>query len=172
MKRSGFSLIEILVVIPLIIAAWLLISVLAPATIRDVPRLSQTLSRHRHVQHFLARLQQDTDAATQLPERIGSEAVDSQKILLQTPGGALAYEVRDGKVIRKTLTGPSKGETIEWELPEALVEFHRWVRDENAYAVDVHTALIEKRQGQTLERFENHHVFFLHAMPPERRTKS
>jgi type II secretory pathway pseudopilin PulG len=174
MKRSAFTLTELLVVIPVIVAAWLLFSILVPTTIRDIPHLAQTLSRHRHIRNFLTHLQNDVDTATQLPARVDSLAAGDQTLLLQTLGGVLAYEVRDGKVIRKSPAGASAKETIEWELPGALVEFHRWTRDKNnqAYAVDVHTAQTVKREGITIERFENHHVFFLHAMPPEPKTKA
>lgn len=175
MKRRGFTLTELLVMLPLIVAAGLLFSLLLPATIRHVPRLSQTLSRQRQIQHFLVRLREDVDAATEIPAQMASEKSGSQTLLLQTPAGALAYELRDGKVIRRQLTGPTAGETFEWDIPEATIEFQRWTRDKGdktAYAVDVHTALTIRREGRTRNFFENHHVLFLHAMPPERKAKS
>ncbi|MBN1554413.1 MAG: hypothetical protein JXA11_06685 [Phycisphaerae bacterium] len=171
MKRPAFTLIEVLVVIPVILAAGLLITTLSPVAIRDVPHLSQTLSRQRQIQKFLARLQDDVDAAAALPANIGKETCSSHKLFLQTPDGALVYEVRDGQIIRTQRTGPKAGDTFEWDIPEAKVKFQRWTRDRKAYAVDIHTALVVTKHGQVQECFENHHVFFLHVLPRGRRGK-
>lgn len=175
MKRPAFSLTEVLVVLPLIAVAGLMIALLLPATVRDVPRLQKTLSRQRHIQNFLHHLQEDVDTATALPARIGSIATGPDTLLLQTPNGPLAYQVRDGKVTRTKLANPSADETLEWDIPDGTVEFRRWMRDDGdktAYAVDVHTALTIRHEERTLECFENHHVFFLHAMPSEPKTKA
>jgi len=165
MKQRGFTLVEMLVMLPVIVAAGALFTFILPVAVRDVPRLQQTLSYHRQIQGFLTRLQADVDSASLLPAQIGSATAGESILLLQTPDGALAYELHDGKMIRKSLAGASTADTTEWYVPGAAIEFHPWTRDNKTYAVDVHTVLSIQREGKTVERFENHHVFFLHAMP-------
>jgi len=158
-------LVEMLVVLPVIVAVGALFTFILPVAIRDVPRLQQTLSYQRQIQNFLSRLQADVDSASQLPAQVSSTTDGESILLLQTPDGTLAYELHDGKVIRKPLAGASTADTTEWYVPGATIEFHPWTRDNKTYAVDVHTTLSIQREGKTIERFDNHHVFFLHAMP-------
>jgi type II secretory pathway pseudopilin PulG len=175
MNRRAFTFIEMLVILPMIAVAGLLFALLLPATTRHVPRLAQAASYHRSIQNFVARLQDDVDAASDLPAKIGSVTADSQTLLLHTTDGAIAYKVSDGKVIREKLNGPAADKTYEWVLPEAKVDFQRWTRDDtrkSAYAVDVHTLLTVQRDGNVRESFENHHVLFLHVLRGDTKAKS
>ena len=165
--RRGFSLFEILVLLPLMVAVAAIIAGLFPVLVRDVPNLQRMTNTYGGLMHMLTRLQQDVDAARSLPDQAAGREANGKRLLLQWPEGTVCYEVKDDEVVKYVLDGKGiqAGPAETWRLPKAKVRFNRWRRSGRAYAVEVQSAVEYATQGHTEEKLANAHVYYLAALP-------
>jgi hypothetical protein len=52
------------------------------------------------------------------------------------------------------------GETV-WQIPDAAIQWRLWMREGDAYAVEVQSHLKHRVAGEIRRRFRNSHVFFV-----------
>ena len=161
--RRGFSLIEMVGVLPILIAVMVVFSAVFYASLDDVPKLQQVAHTNSVLSHMMARLTQDVDAAESLPESAFGQTANERMLLLKIDGGTVAYKIQDDEIVREELaSGRNKQEKRDyrWRVPEAKVSFHRWVSSGSAYAVEVRRAVQYHKQDQTEEKLVNRHVLY------------
>ena len=169
--RRGMSLIEILAVIPMLLAVMLVFSGLFYASLDDVPKLQQVAHTNGVLSHMIQRLQQDIDAAKSLPKSAFGRNADGTLLLLRLSDGTVSYKIQDGEIIREELTSGSdrqERKSYRWPAPGAKVIFHRWKDSGGAYAVEVRRAVEYTKQGHSVEKLVNSHVLYLDSMSGHR----
>jgi len=163
--RRGFSLLEMIVVLPLLAAVTAIIAGLFPVLVRNVPSLWDTVNQQAGLTHMLSRLRKDVDAADGLPLSAAGRTADERLLLLELHGGVVCYRAADGAIIREELHSDRWATPSDtWSLPKAKVSFTRWPGGD-AQAVEVRTAVKYVTQGRSEEKLANSHVFYLAAMP-------
>ena len=159
MRRSGFTLLELLAVLPLLAAASLVFGLLFNEMILDVPRMQTAAFTSGDIQAVLTRMQRDFDLAKALPPAMNGQSADETLLWLTTDGGVLRWQVKDGQVSRdEYAAGPDRKHLhqTQWPLRQAKVRFERLP---DAQAVAVHSAAQYHTMGQVQDRLVNTHVF-------------
>ena len=167
----GFTLLEIIAVLPLMVLVGAIVAGVFPVLVRDVPRVQETVNVRVRLGHMLGRLQKDVDAAGSLPESAAGRSAGEGLLLLQLPDAVVCYEVGRGSVTRSRLSEDANGQPIEtdaWSVPSARVSFNRWPRSGRCRAVEVHTAVEHTMHGQTREKLAKTHLFHLAVLPGRR----
>ena len=169
--RRGMSLIEVLALIPMLLAVMLVYSGLFYASLDDVPKLQQVAHVNGVLSHMLQRLQQDMDAAESLPKSASGRTAGEKLLLIRLASGVICYEVSDGEITREELPDGGNRQTKrpqKWTVPEAKVSFHRWQSSGSAYAVEVRRAVEYRKQEYSEDKLVNRHVLYLASMPGSR----
>ncbi|MFP4055166.1 MAG: hypothetical protein ACLFV7_15005 [Phycisphaerae bacterium] len=120
--RKGFTLEEVLVVLPLLGAVLILSGRIFKLAVTDVPRSDRALNTRRVAEGMLTRLRQDVSAASNAGLS-AEEEEDPQQLTLTVDGRQVVYLIASGKVTRRVAApdGREPGPTGEtnWELPNA-----------------------------------------------------
>ena len=169
--RRGMSLIEMLAVLPMLLAVMLVFSELFYTFFEDVPKLQQVANVNGVLSHMLQRLQRDVDEAASLPESASGKIAGEKLLLIRSPSGVICYEIKSGEIIREDLMAKAARETkrtYTWPVPGAKVSFHRWQSSGSTYAVEVCHAVEYSKQKYTEDKLANSQVFYLASMPGHR----
>ncbi len=166
--RRGFSLLELLVLLPLLGVVGVIAGSMFPALVRDVPKLQQVVYQNDRISTVLRCIRRDVDAAEALPDHYAGKTAGPKRLLIKLDHAVICYEIREDEIVKEQL-GPdaaSPPRRIEcWTLPDAKVHFERWDRSGAAFAVEIHTAVEFTTHGHTLDKLANTHVFYLSAVP-------
>ena len=165
------SLIEVLAVLPMLLAVIVVYSGLFYASLDDVPKLQQVAHVNGILSHMLQRLQQDMDAAESFPKSASGRTAGEELLLIRLASGVICYEVGDGEIIREELPDGGNRQTkrtYNWPVPGAKVSFHKWQSSGSTYAVEVRRAVEYRKQEYTEDKLANGHVFYLASMPGSR----
>ena len=161
--RKGFTLVEMLVVIVVLPFVLLVISGLFRALIMDIPRSYSVAQENTTLLNMLEQLRQDSDRAQGLPESFAEHNANDNVLLIALEAGVISYQLKDGQVIRRKLTGAQQGEAQEprvWPLPHAKIVWRVWTRDGKRYAVETKAHIEQSIRGQWKEKMANSHLYF------------
>ncbi len=162
--RKGFTLVEMLVVIMVLPFVLLIISGLFKTLITDIPKSYRVAQENTTLLNMLQQLQQDSDRAQGLPESFAEHAANDSTLLIALEAGVIAYQLKDGQVTRRKLTGARQGEAEEprvWSLPHAKIVWRVWAKDGKRYAVETKAHIEQRVRGQWKEKMANSHLYFV-----------
>ncbi len=163
------TLLEVLAALPLFAAAGVIIMMLFPLLVIDVPKIQKAMQQQSGLRSMLLQLQQDVDGAVSLPKSAAGKTFGEELLLLERPEGLLCYQISEAKIFRKEfLDDGAFRESQIWSLPGTKIRFGRWERSGKGYAVEVRTAVQYTRQNQIEEKLSNAFVFYRNAMPAQR----
>jgi prepilin-type N-terminal cleavage/methylation domain-containing protein len=168
MRRRGFSLLELLVVIPVFsIIAGLCYLIMRPC-ILEPPRMERAGQTHMQITFFLSTLQEDINAAVSLPQQYEQTSAGPETLLIDTGEAVLCYRVEKDRLTRTALKGSVAPEEKRWDLPDAKIAFTPWPTDTtegSPRAIRVRTAVEYLYNGESMEKLVNSRILFLAAMP-------
>jgi prepilin-type N-terminal cleavage/methylation domain-containing protein len=192
--RRAFTLVELLVVVTIAPLLMVVISHVYVTFIRDIPRMTRALQVNTTVLDALRQIRRDVDGAVGLPEQFESCHADARTLLIEQAGGVVCYQIENGRIVRTRLSGsvsedrgrktkdgiaahpqsairnPQSPERV-WRVPEAVIAWRPWVRDGRAYAVEIHSHVMQQVEGFMREKLANSQVFFLPVQKQEGETE-
>ena len=171
--RKGFTLIEVLVVVAITPILAVALSGMFRVFVRDIPQGARLLQQNTSVLDMLQNVRRDVDRAVALPAQFQDVQMNDQRLLVELPEGTVSYEFHDGEVAR-TAFGPDGAAASKprlWRAPKAVVTWKPWRRGNEAYAVEVHTAVQQRIRGKWYNKFANSHVFFLQGLGKDQAIK-
>lgn len=170
-RRKGTTLLELLAVIPLLLIIGMISDTLFTPMVQGIPKLQRVSWENECVRNMLKSIQADVEIATALPRSHGQKMAGPTLLLIRQGETVLAYQVKDGKVIREILSPENisvassrkKNVAETWNLPAAKIQFSIWPKTsgQQAYAVDVQTAVEYRERNYSKDKFANTHVYFL-----------
>ena len=180
--RKAFTLVELLVVVTVLPFVMVAVSGVYATFIRDIPRTTRVLQENTTVLDLLQQIRRDMDKAIGLPEPHDDEA-RATILLIEQPDGVIRYQLWDGQVVRTPLSGqipedegqrtgdivtsdPRSHERI-WRVPDAVIAWDRWMRNDRPYAVEIHSHVKQWVSGFLREKLANSSVFFVHGLAKE-----
>lgn len=172
--RGGSTLVELIAVLPILVAIGVISASLFHSMVLDVPRLQRLSNENGQVCRMLERLQRDVDAARALPKAAADRAAGQRLLLLQMTDRVVCYRLAEGRGLRERLSPgaadqpPAWRETESWSLPNARVTFRRREDSPGIAAVEVRTAIEYQAQTGTQSKLAGTRVFFLSALPGRR----
>lgn len=164
--RKGFSLVEMVVVMVVVVALLVPLAGLSTTTIRDIPQFYRTIQTNTTVLNMLKQMHRDINAAAQLPKSFAGFATDDKLLLIELTDGVICYQLKDHKVLRRTLTSQSKttdDHTTVWPVPNAEILWKVWRKNDTGYAVEVNTCIGRKTPGRLEKRMANSYLYFVGA---------
>lgn len=164
--RKGFSLLELLAVLALVISVSFALVPVFTTLINDIPRSYRVVQENTTLLGMLKQMHRDIDTARQLPESFAGHHTDNKLLLIESKDGYMCYELKDGKVLRRSLTDAREGvreDTTVWSVPNAKVEWQVWRKDSKGYAVEVKTHIKHEVQGHQQKKMANSHLYFVRA---------
>lgn len=160
--RPAMSLMEMLV----LIALFVVITDFALRMIRtfagDVPRSYRDFQTNVTVQDMLRQLREDVEAGRDIRRMPNDDETASPVLAVTLPDGVVFYEFCPDKVSR----GPTVGDPNEiplhtWPVPQAVFEWQVLARDNQAYALEITTAIERIILARLERKLRNSHVFFV-----------
>ena len=166
MRHKGFSLMEMIVVLPLVATLAVALAGVFSPVVRELPKTQSAINTHATLAPILRRIAADVDAAPSLPDRVGELSAGERVLLIGRAGGAVAYRIADGRLIRQelTTTGDVQGKPAHWPIPQVVMRFGLLEHRGRTDAVEIRTAVTYTLRGRTLEKLANSHVYFLNAI--------
>ena len=164
--RKGFTLVEMLVVISVLLIISVPLSRLLKIAVRDIPDAWRLIQVNTTVLDILNRLQSDVSTAKSLPKSFQKYTLDDKTLLVELPNEVICYRRRDDELIRYKLnkTDTSAAEaTATWLVPNAKIKWniHRKKDEKDVLEVQHY---IERRIGRRLEKkMANSHLYFMAA---------
>jgi type II secretory pathway pseudopilin PulG len=165
-KRHGFTLLELLAVIPMLAAISLVVGILFVPVVSEVPKMQNVVNQQSGITDMLRSIESDVDLAKALPDSYAGKLFTEKQLLIELSSEIICYSVSNGEILRFKLKADGKSDKTEnWDLPDAKVSFSRMREGKDSYAVEVHTAVVYSNKGQKENKLANTHVFFLSAVP-------
>ena len=163
--RKGTTLIEILVLLPLMMAFMVVMGSIFPQLMRETPKIQRAVQTHRGLTHVLRRLQDDTDSAESFLESFGDLVAGEERLLIRLPDRVICYEVSKDTIVQSEILSPSEKarQTNAWSLRGVRMRFALRRKNGAPYAVEVRTSVQYEGRGRILEKLANTHVLFPHA---------
>lgn len=165
-SRGGWTLLEVLMAVALL---GVLVGLTGPAfraLISDVPRAREVVEANCAVRRMLDRLRADVATARSLPAEAGKWKAGPKRILIDTPGGLVCYEL-DGKTVTRRVGAPADPDEepgeIVWRTPRARIGWRLRRAGGRLVGIEVHTAIEHQTSAGTQRKLANSHVFFLAA---------
>ena len=163
--RRGFMLVELLAALAILVSVSLALSVLFRALVSDLPRTCRVVHVNDTVQLALDRIREDVDQARSFPQSFGETSESERTILIDLPEETVAYELREDKLVRRTLTSDRKADSeISFSIPQARITWRVWRKDNKGYALEILTSVEQKLPGKKVTRLGNSHVFFVGSL--------
>ena len=165
-KCSGFTLLELLAVLPMLAAISLVAGVLFVPLVSEVPKMQKIVNQQSGITNMLRSIESDVDLAKALPDSYAGKGFTEKQLLIQLSSGIICYRISNGEILRLKLEADGKSDKTEnWDLPDAKISFSRMREGKDSYAVEVRTAVVYSNKGQKEDKLANTHVFFLSAVP-------
>jgi prepilin-type N-terminal cleavage/methylation domain-containing protein len=165
--RKGFSLIEALAALVVIAAAFIGFAPLYKTLLTDIPRSRKLVGTNTSLLNMLARMHNDIDVATGLPQSFGAYSAGDEQLLIELADGVICYRFEEGKVIRRNLSdGPQGGanKAEVWSVPQGKVRWRLRREGDRGYAVEVSTHIEDEVGGRVKKRMAASHLYFLGAL--------
>ena len=164
--RRGHSLVELLVALAIISIVSIVVSKLFITLISDIPRSYRIVQENTSVLNMLEQMHEDVDLAKGLPKSLAEYTTDKDLLLIELPDGIVGYQLKDGKVLRRSL--PTAQEHYEedtrvWLVPNAKIEGQVLRNNGAGYAVEVKTHIEHNVRGCSEEKMAASHLYFVGA---------
>lgn len=164
--RRGHSLAELLVALVIISTVSIVVSKLFTIIMSDIPRSYRIVQENTSVLNMLEQMHEDIDLARGLPKSFAEYTTDKDRLLIELPNGIVCYQLKDGKVLRRSL--PTAQEHYEedtkvWSAPNAIIEWQVRRNNSAGYAVEVKTHIEHNVRGLSEEKMAGSHLYFVGA---------
>jgi prepilin-type N-terminal cleavage/methylation domain-containing protein len=166
-SSKGFTLVEIMVVVIILPFVFVIMDGLFRTLLAEIPWSWRIAQENTVVINMLERMHQDLDKAKGLPTSFAGQAANDELLLIELADGLICYQLKDGQVTRRRLTGIRKGdaeETRVWTVPHAKVEWKIWTQNGQGYAVETKTSIEYENRGQWNRKMANSHLYFVGAL--------
>jgi len=164
MKRKGFSINEMLFMIPVMIVLMMMCTKPIRTILADMLQGQRELQANVSAHHMLRGVREEIERATALPEHAGGTKAGGRVLLIESSEGTICYELIDDKIIKNRIfleQNKSAQRIDSWPVPNASINWKVWRRNDKGYAVEVITS-IDRISGDRLhKKLQNSHVFFV-----------
>jgi hypothetical protein len=162
--RNAFALVELLAAMMVIALISITMAALTRPLIIEIPRANHAITANTSVLNMLSRLRDDIEMAVRLPDSLAGGQSDARNLLIQLPDSNVCYTLEEDKVFRKVLNGKYSGKSYQvWSIPEAKINWRRWQRNDESYAVEVCTYIECGQDSRMKTKLANSHVYFVGA---------
>ena len=155
---------EMLVVVTVLPFLFMIVDGVYRTLLKDLPLSHSVVQENTILLNMLAQLRQDIDKARGLPQSYGDLAAGENLLLIELEDSVVSYQLKDGRAVRRMLTGPQAGGAEEsriWALPHATVAWQVWSKDGRGYAVATRAHIERSIRGQWKKKMANSHLYFL-----------
>ena len=166
--RKAFSLVEFLVVMVVFASVSIALTALFTTIITDIPKSYRVVQENTSLLNMLGQMRKDVDGAKGLPESFAGYTTDEELLLIELSDGMICYQLKDGEVLRRRLTGAQENggeDTKVWSMPHAKIEWQLAGGDDKAYAVEVKTHIEYEVRGRWQKKMANSYLYFVGALP-------
>jgi len=164
--RRGYSLVELLVAMAIFSIVSIVVSKLFTTIISDIPRSYRIVQENTSVLNMLEQMHEDIDLAKGLPESFAEYTTDKDLLLIELPSGIVCYQLKDGKVFRRSLPTAEEDheeDTKVWSVPNAKIEWQVHRKNGAGYAVEVKTHIEHNVRGLVEEKMAGSYLYFAGA---------
>jgi prepilin-type N-terminal cleavage/methylation domain-containing protein len=165
--RRAFSLIELLVVLSILPVVLLALAGVMRAFAVDVPKGLAVVNEQTLVLDMMDTIDRDVREAVALPDSAGDRQSDGRTLLIALPTGTVVYERTEGLVSRTIFDRDGRDDPnarIQWQAPNAVVDWQRWKQVDAANAVEVHSYIRQVVDGHPQKRLAQTRVYLLNAL--------
>jgi len=166
--RSGFTLIEVLMLVVITPVVLVAVSGLFATFLRDIPQANRLVQQNTTVLNLLEQLRRDVSEAVALPPRIEGTEANETTLLIRRPEGVVLYRFESGRTVRMLLGGqgasaPGQEESAEriWQARDAVIEWRPWTQGGETVGVEIRSHIRQRVAGIDLHKLPGSHVFFL-----------
>ncbi len=162
--RKGFSLVEMLVTMAVLVFLMFAFAWVFTTLITDIPRSYRIIQTNTTVLDMLERMRRDINAAKGLPVSFGQYATNEGLLLVGKDDCVIGYQVKDDKVLRCNLTAAENGDVNDmsvWSVPHAKIKWQVWRGNDRGYAVSVKTQIEHEVRGNWERKMANSHLYFV-----------
>lgn len=163
MKRKGFTLIEILMLLSIITVLMFVTTGPTRTLIRDIPRLQKDIETDTVISNIVKTMSKDIEAATDA-ELIEPDAEDAIGTLsLKTDHGNIFYDFKDEQVMR-SVSSVDEDPSI-WKIKYGNINWQTNQIDEYK-TVEIKTSIQRKIDGKVKNMLKKSHLYFIGAALP------
>ena len=156
MKNQGFTLIEMIGILPMLTVIALLSTSLLKMAVNDLPAAQRVSFQHSRLNSVLNRIRQDVANASALPREADGVAADASRLLIASGDQCIRYEVGQNKVSR-IATG---AEAQEWPIDGLMMVFALQSDWPGTDAVSIQSGILATAGGREQLRCANSSLFF------------
>jgi len=164
MKRKGFYLVELLVVMSVIPLICIILGGLFRTLIFEIPQSSKFVQENTIMLNVVKCLHNDISAAKGLPESFGGFSAGDDKLLIEMQDGVVCYQIEEGRIFRNKPAGAGQGETADttvWKIPHGKMQWRVRGRGTGSCAVEIETWIEDKDLGHLKKKMANSYLFFM-----------
>jgi prepilin-type N-terminal cleavage/methylation domain-containing protein len=164
--RRGHSLVELLVAMSIFAIVSIVVSKLFITIISDIPRSYRIVQENTSVLNMIEQMHKDVDLAKGLPESFAEYTTDKNLLLIELPDGIVCYQLKDGKVLRRSLPAARENyeeDTKVWSVPNAKIEWQVLRNNSVGYAVEVKTHIEHNVRARSEEKMAGSYLYFAGA---------
>lgn len=163
MKRKGFTLIEILMMLSIMTVLMFVTAGPTRTLIRDIPRLQKDIETDTVISNIVKTISKDVEAATDA-ELIGPAAEDAIGTLsLKTDQGNIFYDFKEEQVTRSV--GSIDEAPSIWKIKYGNINWQIIQRDKFK-TVEIKTSIQRKINGKLKNMLKKSHLYFVGAALP------
>jgi type II secretory pathway component PulJ len=161
--RKGFSLIELLVIVTILPFILIVIDGLFSSMLSDVPRSWNTMQNNSTLLNMLQQMEQDIDAAQDLPLSIDGYTADDKLLLIERTNQVIHYQLKNDRVFRYGFADNQNIAelTRSWSLPKTIIQWRVLRQNGKGYAVEIQHHIEYTLRGHLIKKMENSNMFFI-----------
>jgi hypothetical protein len=162
--RKGFSLIELIVIIAILPFVFIVIDGLIATMFSDIPRSVKTIQNNSILLDMTEQLQEDIDAAKDLPESIDGYTAGNELLLIKLADSVIHYQIKDGQIRRCSFAENQQNipeQTRLWSMPEVKIKWHVRRKNNKGYAVEVEHHIEYTLRGHLIKKMANSNMYFV-----------
>ena len=162
--RKGFSLIELLVIIAVLPFVFIVIDGLIATMFTDIPKSVKSIQDNSILLDMTKQMQQDIDAAKDLPQSINGYTAGDDLLLIELADGSIHYQLKDDQVLRYVFAEnqqqiPEK--TRLWSMPGTKVKWQVHRKNGKGFAVEIEHHIEYTLRGHLIKKMANSNMYFV-----------
>lgn len=164
--RKAFSLIELMVIIAVLPFILIVIDGLFATIFTDIPKSVKSIQDNSIMLDMARQIQQDIDAAKDLPESIDGHTAGDDLLLIKLADGSIHYQLKDNNVFRNVFTENQKQipeKSRLWSMPEAKIKWRVHRKNGKGYAVEIEHHIEYTLKGHLIKKMANSNMYFVGA---------